>query len=65
MTILGLPTSRSLTGISVLLVLALTAAVFGQQQDYSDYQDYGDYGSPDPQDNLYADYAARQETKGG
>jgi hypothetical protein len=29
--------------------------------DYNDYNDYGDYGQ---QDNLYQNYAERQQTKG-
>jgi len=44
----------------LLLALCLTA-VAGQQHDYPEYQDYaGDYGADD---NLYRDYATRQQEK--
>jgi hypothetical protein len=35
---------------------------YGGEDDYADYQDYasGDYGQ---EDNLYYDYAQRQEAK--
>jgi hypothetical protein len=43
---------------TVLVVNALAQADY----DYADYQDYaGDYGQ---QDNLYYDYAQRQDSKG-
>jgi len=35
-----------------------------QQADYQDYQDYGDNYGNGQQDNLYADYAAKQQQKG-
>lgn len=47
---------------SLLFVLAVVVWGQAHQDDYPDYQDYAndDYGS---QDNLYYDYAARQEEK--
>lgn len=45
----------------VCVVLAVTATSRAQQYDYGDnYQDFADYGE---QDNLYANYAERQEKK--
>lgn len=48
---------------SVYLVISLTGtSAQNENYDYGDYNDYtGDYGQ---QDNLYHDYAERQQTKG-
>jgi hypothetical protein len=45
---------------SVIVTLLSLSTCRGQQEDYPDYQDYADSYQ---QDNLYADYAARQEIK--
>ena len=37
---------------------------YDNSNDYPPYDDYGDYGSQ-PEDSLYADYAARQQVKEG
>jgi len=59
-----MPSSSSLLN-RLLHFLLVVAAVLAQGDDYPDYQDYADYGSGEQQDNLYADYAARQEVKQG
>lgn len=48
--------------VSLLLASSLTTHVNAQQYDYDQSQDYGqgDYGEAD---NLYQDYAARQQQK--
>jgi hypothetical protein len=44
---------------TILTHLLLSAPA--SAQEYEDYQDYADYGAQ--QDNLYHDYAERQDTK--
>jgi hypothetical protein len=45
---------------SVAVIYFSLSSCIGQQDDYPEYQDYADSYQ---QDNLYADYAARQEMK--
>lgn len=51
---------KILTAAAVVVVM-----VDGQQQGDYDYPDYQDYASEYAQDNLYADYAAREQEKHG
>jgi hypothetical protein len=52
---------------SLLVLLASTSLIEGQSGDYADYGDYQDYqeyaDDYGQQDNLYADYAQRQQVK--
>jgi 1,4-dihydroxy-2-naphthoate octaprenyltransferase len=54
---------------ATLLLIALAATVMAQdaQDDYGDYPEYQDYAQDDygNQDNLYHDYAQRQNEKDG
>ena len=43
-----------------VIYFSLSSCIGQQDEDYPEYQDYAD---PYQQDNLYADYAARQEMK--
>ena len=59
---------RTLATTVVVTLLLCASLVLGQQNDYSenygDYQDYGGDGGEDYyQDNLYHDYAQRQQDK--
>jgi hypothetical protein len=45
---------------SVAVIYFSLSSCIGQQDDYPEYQDYADSYQ---QDNLYADYAERQEMK--
>lgn len=47
--------------ISHIFLIAAISSSGQQYDDYPDYQDYADYGAE--QDNLYQNYAERQETK--
>lgn len=51
----------------LFVLLASTSVVQGQGADYSEYGDYQDYqeyaDDYGQQDNLYADYAQRQQVK--
>ena len=50
--------------IASSLLLVLFGSTAAQNADYGDYQDYADdYGDYGQQDNLYHDYAARQQEK--
>ena len=46
------------------VMLSSLAAAQGGYDDYADYQEYQDYnGDYGQQDNLYHDYAERQQSK--
>ena len=50
---------------SLLVGAFLTSVAMGQQGDYADYQDCADDAYGAGQDNLYHDYAVRQQEKEG
>ena len=46
------------------LILFLASLIsIALSQEYQDYQDYQDYADGYQQDNLYADYAMKQQDK--
>ena len=50
--------------VSSYVMLSSLAAAQGGYDDYADYQEYQDYnGDYGQQDNLYHDYAERQQSK--
>ena len=48
--------------VFILAIVAIVQRSIAQDYDYGDYQDYADGYE---QDNLYEDYAMKQEDKGG
>jgi hypothetical protein len=62
-TISLLSTMKLFSATAVTSLLLVSSGLAQQYDDYADYQEYaGEYGQ---EDNLYQDYATRQQTKEG